>query len=144
MAVRLTAGETTMTTNRAMPPGAVIPELPYADVRAAARWLCEAFGFRERLRIGGHRIQLRVGDGSIVAVDGPAASGARVMVPVADVDAHYARAVAAGAQVSGEPTTYPYGERQYSAVDIGGHRWTFTQSVADSDPASWGGELIEL
>jgi uncharacterized glyoxalase superfamily protein PhnB len=134
-----------MPTNRSMPPGPVIPELPYADVLAAARWLCSAFGFRERLRIGTHRIQLHVGAGAIVVVEESAtsrASGCRVMVPVADVDAHHARAVAAGARVLDEPTTHPFGERQYSAVDVGGHRWTFSQSVADSDPASWGGELV--
>jgi uncharacterized glyoxalase superfamily protein PhnB len=134
-----------MLTNRSMPPGPVIPELPYPDVAAAARWLCTAFGFSERLRIGTHRIQLRVGTGAVVVVEataGVAASGSRVMVPVADVDAHYTRAVAAGAQVAGEPATFPFGERQYSTLDLGGHRWTFSQSVADSDPASWGGELI--
>ena len=128
-----------------MPPGPVIPELPYADVPAAARWLCSAFGFTERLRIGSHRIQLHVGAGAIVVVEGSAiscASGCRVMVPVEDVDAHHAKAVAAGARVIGEPTTYPFGERQYSALDVGGHRWTFSQSVGDSDPASWGGELV--
>ncbi len=129
--------------NRSMPPGPVIPELPYSDVRAAARWLCDAFGFSERLRIGNHRVQLRVGDGAIVAVEASGGeTGSRVMVPVADVDAHYARAKAAGALVQSVPTTQPFGERQYSALDLGGHRWTFTQSVADSDPASWGGELV--
>jgi uncharacterized glyoxalase superfamily protein PhnB len=135
-----------MLTNRSMPPGAVIPELPYADVAAAARWLCVAFGFRERLRVGTHRIQLRVGDGSMVVVEGGAdetTTTARVMVPVADVDAHHGQAVASGATVVSALTTYPFGERQYSAVDIGGHRWTFSQSVADVDPASWGGELVE-
>ena len=131
--------------NRSMPPGPVIPELPYADVADAARWLCTAFGFTERLRIGTHRIQLSVGSGAVVVVEsgpGGASLGSRVMVPVADVDAHYARAVAAGAHVTGEPTTHPYGERQYSATDPGGHRWTFSQSVADSDPTIWGGELV--
>lgn len=128
-----------------MPPGPVIPELPYADVPAAARWLCDAFSFTERLRIGSHRIQLHVGAGSMVVVEkdkDASVAGSRVMVPVTDVDAHYARAKAAGAHVVSEPTTYPYGERQYSVRDIGGHRWTFTQSVADSDPAAWGGELV--
>jgi uncharacterized glyoxalase superfamily protein PhnB len=128
-----------------MPPGPVIPELAYADVPAAAQWLCKAFGFAERLRIGNHRIQVLVGAGSVVVVEADptaASGGGRVMVPVADVDAHYGVARAAGAKVSGEPTTYPFGERQYSVVDIAGHRWTFTQSVADSDPASWGGELL--
>ena len=134
-----------MPTNRSMPPGPVIPELAYVDVSAAAKWLCKAFGFAERLRIGRHRIQVLVGTGSIVVVEAdPSASagGSRVMVPVADVDAHYTAARAAGAKVSGEPTTYPFGERQYSVIDIGGHRWTFTQSVADSDPASWGGNYL--
>ena len=136
-----------MPTNRSMPPGPVIPELPYAEVAAAARWLCGTFGFVERLRIGSHRIQLHVGSGAIVVVEGDPGSivaGSRVMVPVPDVDAHHAKALAAGAEVLGPPTTYPFGERQYSVVDPGGHRWTFSQSVADSDPASWGGELINL
>jgi uncharacterized glyoxalase superfamily protein PhnB len=52
--------------------------------------------------------------------------------------------VAAGAQVVAEPATYPFGERQYSALDLGGHRWTFSQTLADSDPASWGGDLINV
>jgi uncharacterized glyoxalase superfamily protein PhnB len=131
--------------NRGMPPGPVIPELPYADVPASARWLCAAFGFTERLLIGSHRIQLHVGDGAVVVVEGgsgAAESGSRIMVPVADVDAHCARARAAGARVVREPETHPYGERQYSVLDPGGHRWTFSQSVADPDPASWGGELV--
>jgi uncharacterized glyoxalase superfamily protein PhnB len=32
-----------------------------------------------------------------------------------------------------------YGERQYSAEDPWGHRWTFSQTVADVDPRDWGG-----
>jgi uncharacterized glyoxalase superfamily protein PhnB len=134
-----------MPTNRSMAPGPVVPELLYADVALAARWLCDAFGFTERLRIGRHRIQLHVGTGAIVVVeagDDASAGGGRVMVPVSDVDAHYERAHGAGAKVLGEPMTYPFGERQYSVIDIGGHRWTFTQTVADSDPATWGGELV--
>lgn len=133
-----------MIINRSMPPGSVIPELAYADVPAAARWLCTAFGFRERLRIGAHRIQLLVGDGSVVVVEREtnSQSTSRVMVRVSDVDAHYTTAVGAGAQAISKPTTYPFGERQYSALDLGGHCWTFSQSVADSDPATWGGELV--
>ena len=76
-----------------MPPGTIIPELPYADVRAAAEWLCRAFGFSQRLRIGDHRVQLRLGDAALVVVQhgaaGPAGAGG-IMVRVADVDAHHA------------------------------------------------------
>ena len=95
-----------MLTNRSMTPRHRDPELPYADVVVAARWLCAAFGFRERLRIGTHRIQLRVGDGSMVVVErgaDDATTTGRVMVRVADVDAHHAQAVAAGAAVVGAP-----------------------------------------
>lgn len=34
---------------------------------------------------------------------------------------------------------FPYGERQYTVRDIGGHIWTFSESVADIDRGSWGG-----
>ena len=63
------------------------------------------------------------------------------MVRVEDVDTHYERALQGGARVSGQPNTFPYGERQYTAQDLAGHYWTFSQSVADVDPADWGGQL---
>ena len=64
------------------------------------------------------------------------------MVRVDDVDAHYERATGAGARIISPPTDYPYGERQYVVEDIGGHRWTFSQSIADIDPQTWGGTLF--
>lgn len=133
--------------NRSMPPGAIIPELAYEDLDDAAAWLCATFGFRERLRIGNHRRQLVYGDESIVATDGGDAArtgaGHSVMVRVADVDAHYERVKAAGARIIGEPQTYFFGERQYAVYDLGGHIWTFSQSVADVAPEEWGGQMIE-
>jgi len=136
-----------MIRNRSMPPGILIPELGYADVRAAATWLCEALGFSERLRIADHRVQLTLGDASIVVTEGPQqpdpahASTHAVMVHVDDVNAVFARAKAHGARVVREPADYPYGERQCTLVDIGGHTWTLSQTIADIDPADWGGEL---
>jgi uncharacterized glyoxalase superfamily protein PhnB len=135
-----------MHTNRSMPSSTVIPVLRYPDVTQAVAWLCRSFGFTERLRIGGHRVQLDVGDGAVV-VSGDAASDTpstthSVMVRVTNVDSHYAQAQAAGATIPDPPTTQPYGERQYSVTDIGGHLWTFSQTVDDVDPADWGGELI--
>ena len=132
--------------NRSMPPGAIIPELAYADVDAAAAWLCDTFGFRERLRIGNHRRQLVYNGESVIATDAAGAerpAGHSIMVRVADVDAHHARVQSSGARILGGPETYFFGERQYSVVDIGGHIWTFSQSVADVAPADWGGALIE-
>jgi uncharacterized glyoxalase superfamily protein PhnB len=129
-----------------MPPAQVIPELAYPDVGAAVEWLCKAFGFSLRLRIGDHRAQLEVGSGAVIVRSGAAAGEAdsshSVMVRVENVDEHYTKAVAAGAKTSGTPTTYPYGERQYAAQDPSGHWWVFSQSVEDVPPSQWGGELV--
>jgi len=129
--------------NRSRPPATVIPEVPYGDVRAAAKWLCDAFGFRERLRIFDHRIQMTVGDGNVVVTDSPVLAPVKVMVRVLDADAHAARAEKAGAKIIMPPTDQPFGERQYTAEDFAGHRWTFSQTIADVDPTTWGGELVE-
>lgn len=135
-----------MQANRSIPAAVVLPELAYPDVAAAADWLCRAFGFAARLRIADHRVQLTVpGGGALVVTQGEVSpetcASHAVMVRVEDVDAHHARAAAAGAQVSGPPLTHPYGERQYGVRDFAGHRWVFTQSIADVDPGDWGGEL---
>ena len=76
--------------NRSMPPGEIIPEMPYADVRQAVDWLCSRFGFVERLRIGDHRAQLAFGQGSIVVTDGGSGpkAGYAVYMRVANVDEH--------------------------------------------------------
>ena len=148
--------------NHSMPAGAVIPELAYPDVRDAVEWICLAFGFTERLRIGDHRSQLSFGGGSVIVTDhwvDPGISSSEgsdshprvpaggvnhsVMVRVADVDKHHERAKQFGARIVSPPTDYPYGERQFGVEDLGGHRWTFSQTIADVYPESWGGTLLE-
>ncbi|HEX9385710.1 MAG TPA: VOC family protein, partial [Anaerolineales bacterium] len=62
-------------------------------------------------------------------------------VHIDHVDLHYERAKQSGARIIRPPTDYPFGERQYTVEDIGGHRWTFSQTIADVDPGTWGGEL---
>src|SRR5262249_51522965 len=135
-----------MQRNRSIPSSQVIPELVYPDVDVAAQWLSNAFGLRERLRIADHRIQMSFGAGAVVLVNGTVeASGGSshaVMIRVHDADEHYARALAAGATVLGAPVSYPYGERQYAALDLAGHRWVFSQTVADVHPSEWGGDLV--
>ena len=117
----------------------MIPVLAYPDIAEAADWLCRAFGFEVRLRIGGHRMQLVFGDGTVIVTEADESLGSsRLHVRVDDADAHHARAERAGAKILNPPTDYPYGERQYSAEDVSGHRWTFSQSIADVDPSSWG------
>jgi uncharacterized glyoxalase superfamily protein PhnB len=134
--------------NRSIPAAAVVPVLIYPDVRAAVAWLTDAFGFRERVRIGeDHRSQMQVGDGAVIIgdvrgerrppVDGHVTHS--VMVRVADVRGHRDRAEARGARILMEPTDFEYGERQYSAADLAGHQWTFTETLADVAPETWGG-----
>ena len=135
-----------MLQNRSIPRCTVIPELAYRDVSGALAWLCDAFGFTVRLEIGNHRAQLNVGDGAVVLTELRQREGLTevdaahaVMVRVDDADRHHEHARQRGAQVLRPPTDYPYGERQYTVVDPGGHQWTFTQSIADIDPTDWGG-----
>ncbi|HEY6138411.1 MAG TPA: VOC family protein [Thermoanaerobaculia bacterium] len=127
-----------MLTNRSMPDCTVIPELAYPDVAAAVEWLCKAFGFTLRIRIGGHRAQLNVGDGAIVVREGTT-GGDRVMVRVDDAGRHCATAETNGARIILRPTTHPFGERQYTAEDFAGREWVFSESVADVAPEEWGG-----
>lgn len=147
-----------MQQNRTMPSCSVIPELVYDDLAEAIEWLSATFGFEERWRAGDHRAQMRVGDGAIVLTesrvgqrwrDQPDATALRtprpdefsqaMLVRIEDVDSHYEHAQASGARILHEPDDYPYGERQYSVMDLAGHRWCFTQSIADLAPEEWGG-----
>jgi uncharacterized glyoxalase superfamily protein PhnB len=61
------------------------------------------------------------------------------MVRVSDVDGHSERSSRHGARILQPPADYPYGERQYTVEDPGGHRWTFSQTIADVAPEEWGG-----
>ena len=136
----------------------MVPTLIYEDAREAIAWLCDAFGFTEVLRWGPDEsptAQLAVAGGAIF-VSGPRVghgSAERlalrpprpdelshtVMVHVEGVDQHYEHAKQRGARILLPLEPYPFGERQYSALDLGGHLWTFTQSVADVAPEDWGG-----
>jgi uncharacterized glyoxalase superfamily protein PhnB len=146
-----------MLQNRSMPACTVIPVLVYEDVAEAVEWLCDTFGFVERWHVGEHRAQLAVGDAAVVVGERRVAEAHRssdptifraprrgevshsVLVRVADVDSHYRRARQGGARIFRPPENFPYGERQYSAEDLAGHRWTFSQSIADVAPEEWGG-----
>ena len=134
-----------MLANRSIPRCTVIPELAYADVEQAVAWLCEAFGFTLRIGMGSHRAQLNVGDGAVVLIEKTAGVSANsVLVRVENVDRHCERAKKHGAKILRAPADYLYGERQYSVADLAGHRWTFSQSIADVAPEEWGGKSGEI
>ena len=121
-----------------------------APVGEAIRWLCQAFGFVERLRASqggviGHA-QLNIGEGAVMlgrqggpyrAPDGQHVA-AYVHVSVDDVEQHYAHAKAGGAEIVTPPVDMPFGVRQYTAKDVAGHWWTFSQNIRDVAPEDWG------
>lgn len=144
-----------MIVNRSAPPGAVVPVLIYEDVARAIEWLCEAFGFVERLRTlpeadgNVHHAQLAVGKGAVILTDGrkraPAGSLLQnLYVQIEDAAAHVERARRFGARILREPQDCEFGERQYSAEDLAGNCWTFSQSIADVAPETWGAQVGKL
>jgi len=117
----------------------IIPQLPYADIRAALSFLERAFGFREipTSRMEGadgviHHSLVEFG-GGVIGIGTQGAHGAispqsggiesqYISVAVTDIEAHYQRALAAGARIAKEPRS---GGRAYEALDPEGHRWRF-------------------
>jgi uncharacterized glyoxalase superfamily protein PhnB len=133
-----------MLVNRSVPRCSVMPVLAYPDVEAAVVWLCEAFGFTLRVGMGSHRAQLNVGDCAVVLSEQTETLlqwdlAHSVLVRVEDVNRHYDRAREYGVEIVQAPADYPYGERQYTAKDLVGRRWTFSQSIVDVAPEEWGG-----
>jgi uncharacterized glyoxalase superfamily protein PhnB len=137
--------------NRSAPKATVVPILVYEDVGDALEWLCRAFGFSERLRAGPpggsvSHAQLDIGDGAIMLgrqggefrPPRPGEVTQYVTVHVEDVDRHCEQAQRCGARILKPPSDMPFGERQYTVEDPGGHRWTFSQSVADVAFEAWG------
>jgi uncharacterized glyoxalase superfamily protein PhnB len=133
------------TTNDAIASASVIPILVYEDIEAGHDYLVETFGFTSG---GLHRIddgtvvhgEVRRGDAVVwlhrvteeSELTSPKRSamahgGLEVIVP--DVDAHYARSVAAGARIDRPPTDQPYGLREYGARDPENHRWWFSSPL---------------
>lgn len=131
----------------------------YDDPRAAIDWLCRAFGFEVQIKVEGDdgsivHSQLTFGDGLIMVggtgrqdngkedyqkdFKSPRSLGGSVTqsicVYVDDVDAHCARARAAGAKVYREPATNDYGDdywvdRSYGCRDLEDHQWFFMQRL---------------
>jgi uncharacterized glyoxalase superfamily protein PhnB len=129
------------------------PMLTYADGPAAMDWLVRAFGFTAQTRWldDDGRVshgELDTGDGLVMiastnaAYESPATHRQHcaaadawlssphvvdgVLVYVDDVEAHYARAVTAGAPTLSEIEDGGPG-RLYRTEDLEGHRWMFLQ-----------------
>jgi len=139
--------------NRSAPGATVVPVLVYEDVGKAIDWLCGAFGFEERLRAErpeGRVVhaQLSIGDGAVMM----GAAGAEfrpprpnevnqyVLVHVEDVEQHFEHVKRFGCRIVHPPADMPFGERVYSAEDLAGYCWAFSQSIADVAPEAWGAQ----
>lgn len=122
--------------------------LAYRDERAALDHLVTVFGFEEireaRTDLGGHILAfLRRGDGCLMIsredpevhmIHSPArlgGSSVQMQIRVHDIDGHYERAVAQGADITMPLEDAFYGERRYEANDPEGHRWHFAEPFTD-------------
>lgn len=123
----------------------VIPTMRYNDAGAAIEWLCKAFGFEKHLEVPGENgtiahAQLVFGNGMIMLGSArdddfgklqkpPSALGGvgsqSPYIIVEDADQHYARALAAGAEIVMDIKDEDYGGRGYSCRDPEGHLWNF-------------------
>ncbi len=124
----------------------VIPLLVCKDIQTAHDFLVEAFGFdpggvengpdgrpvHGEVFFGGTEIWLHrvTAEHDVAAPLDADMAGAGLVVHVADVDAHCARAREAGARIESEPADQPYGQREYEARDLEGHRWWFATPAA--------------
>lgn len=124
-------------------PATVYPFMSYRDAPAAIDWLCRAFGFEKQLVVEGENgtvahAQLRLGNGMVML---GSASGQRetfgmglpeefgavtggVYLVVDDIEAHCARAKAAGAEFVRDLAPTDYGSHEYMVRDPEGHLWS--------------------
>ena len=129
--------ETPVATSQAFFPG-----MRYADAPAAIDWLEKAFGFQRQvaypgpdgtiahaqLIFNGGMIMLGSYKEDVFRYKTPRQAGGvtqAVYVYVQDIDAHFARAEAAGAEIVVPLKETDYGSREYSARDLEGHLWHF-------------------
>lgn len=123
---------------------------PYLVVRGAAEAIAfyqRAFGAQEKLRLSspdgkiGHA-EIEIGDSRVMLADehpdwgalGPLSIGGTptsLMVYVEDVDAVFARAVAAGAKEVRPVQDQFYGDRSGFLEDPFGHRWSIATHIED-------------
>ncbi len=127
---------------------------PYLIVKGAARALefyKKAFGAEELLRMtdptgGIGHAEIKIGDSPIMLADehpemgyrGPRSSdgtSVSILLYVDDVDARFARAIAAGATATRPVRDEFYGDRTGTLTDPFGHVWSLATHTEDVPPA---------
>ena len=134
-----------------MPSNIIIPVLHYINLDQAIDWLCKCFGFKQRWRVGNHRAQLSYAGGTIAVTEMSDKSKGdfnlqqhSILARVGNVNKHFENSSSHGVEIIQTPSDLPFGERQYSVRDIGGHLWTFSESIKDVIPEDWGGTSVNL
>jgi uncharacterized glyoxalase superfamily protein PhnB len=120
---------------------AVTPYLAVTDAARLIAFATQAFGAVEIHRVmAGSRIrhaQLKIGD-SVIMLGEPQPPwhpmAASLYVYVADADATYARALAAGGSSMLAPADMDYGDRSGGVKDPSGNAWWIASHVEDVDP----------
>lgn len=126
----------------------ITPYLFYKDCDAAIEFLTSAAGFTEEMRMRDsegttNHAELTLEDQRIMLghpgpdYQSPNDLGGRTQLVycyVDDVDAHFERAKAAGADIQSEPEDQFYGDRTYAFRDPEGHAWSFATHVRDVSP----------
>jgi uncharacterized glyoxalase superfamily protein PhnB len=130
----------------------LVPSLAFKDVPRAVEWLSRVFGFRERTEArlsgpGGCLAFLELGDvlisltseggHGLQSPESVGGSSVGLKVYVDDVDEHFQRARAAGAEIFSELQDGFWGGRIYRAIDLEGHHWEFSQRDVDLDATGW-------
>lgn len=127
----------------------VTPYLIVDDAAAAIDFYTRAFGATEVMRMPmGDRIghaEIKIGDSFVMLADefpdmghlGPRSRGgptASLMLYLPDVDAAFAKAIAAGAIEARPVEDQFYGDRSGMLNDPFGHQWTLATHVRDVSP----------
>jgi len=128
-----------------VPADTVLPHVTYQNLGAAIEWLTNAFGFQEYYRYGDGPSGGQMWASKAASQVRQASSGQKspaqlgfgtqsLTIFVDEVDAHCARAKAAGAKILEEPHETVYGEYQYAAEDLDGHQGLFSRHAKDRSP----------
>ena len=123
----------------------ISPVLFYRDLAQASSWLCDRFGFVERIedRITDddgvvQHAELELGNGLIIlsaeygdfrVPEKTSTHHQLLYIFVDNVDRHVEHAMEGGAQITSAPSNTSYGARVYGARDYEGYHWIFAQQL---------------
>lgn len=132
--------------------GCIIPALQYKDAPKAIEWFCEVLGFEKKLVVpageqGIAHAQLTLGSGMVMVssfsdteyskhITSPSEVGGKntqsclLFVSDDEIEAHFQKAEAAGAEMLVALREEEFGGRYYSVKDTEGHLW----SIGSYDP----------